>query len=284
MLRPVLEPGIPVLFSLVKQDFPGMVQLTIHGELFGGEYPHPDVAPVPGVQAVQTGVYYCPDIRFCAFDMAVINRENTKTYIDFPAFTGYAEKVSLFFSHTLFTGSFHDVMLYDISFESTIAPLLGFPSLGPGNRAEGIVIKPERSFFLDVRGKKVRPVIKRKIPEFSEDKRYHKAEKWNTWAQKSGQTGNTGAGFGRKSIIVNETFVEQEIAPLVTAQRLANAVSKTGRLCKKNRARILRALVEDVIEELAAGFHELYHDLAEEDKKKIYTIVKIKCKELIKNA
>lgn len=299
MLKQTLEQKILHLYSLVKQDVPGMIQLSVHGELFGGEYPHPDVTPVSGVQAIQTGVYYCPDIRFCTFDMAVISRENTKTYIDFHTFTEYAKKVSLFSSQALFIGSFHDAMIYDISFESTIAPLLGLPSLGPGNRAEGVVIKPGKPFLLDIRGKKIRPVIKRKIPEFSEDKRFHQAQKWNKWMQKSttfkaengtqlmlstGQTGKKHTASSKEQILVNETFVKQEIDPLVTSQRLANAISKTGRLCKKNKARILRALIEDIIESLAARFKESYHRLAEVDKKKIYTIVKMKCKELIKNA
>lgn len=41
-----------------------------YGELFGGKYPHPDVAAHPDVRPIQSGVYYCPDLRFAAFDVA----------------------------------------------------------------------------------------------------------------------------------------------------------------------------------------------------------------------
>ena len=124
-----------------------MAQLAVHGELFGGEYPHPDILPVKGLQAIQTGVYYCPDIRFYTFDMGIIDQDNMKTYINFDEFTGYAESVSLFYSQALLRSGFHDAMQYDINFETTIPGLLGLPSLGPGNKAEGIVIKPEKTFF-----------------------------------------------------------------------------------------------------------------------------------------
>lgn len=38
-------------------------RIYIYGELFGGEYPHPEVKAVAGVQAVQTGVYYSPQLN-----------------------------------------------------------------------------------------------------------------------------------------------------------------------------------------------------------------------------
>src|SRR5687767_3024442 len=41
--------------------------VRLHGEIFGGAYPHPDVAPVRGMSAVQGGVWYAPDIRFALF-------------------------------------------------------------------------------------------------------------------------------------------------------------------------------------------------------------------------
>src|SRR5947209_11441529 len=36
--------------------------LVLYGELAGGGYPHPEVPAVEGVGAVQTGVWYSPDL------------------------------------------------------------------------------------------------------------------------------------------------------------------------------------------------------------------------------
>ena len=36
-----------------------------------GYYPHPSVTQCPGVSNVQKEVVYCPDLKFCAFDIAI---------------------------------------------------------------------------------------------------------------------------------------------------------------------------------------------------------------------
>src|SRR5690606_2985260 len=45
--------------------------VVFYGELFGGAYPHPAVRPAPGLQPVQTGIWYAPDLRWAAFDALV---------------------------------------------------------------------------------------------------------------------------------------------------------------------------------------------------------------------
>lgn len=49
----------------------GAVHVVCYGELFGGGYPHPDVAEVPGLAPVQTGIWYAPDLRWALFDLLV---------------------------------------------------------------------------------------------------------------------------------------------------------------------------------------------------------------------
>lgn len=34
-----------------------LAKVSVYGELFGGAYPHPEVAAVPGLQAVQKGIW-----------------------------------------------------------------------------------------------------------------------------------------------------------------------------------------------------------------------------------
>lgn len=43
-------------------------QLGLYGELFGGHYPHPDVAPDPDAELIQKGIAYTPHNVFVAFD------------------------------------------------------------------------------------------------------------------------------------------------------------------------------------------------------------------------
>ena len=64
-----LENKIMELFELLSLDVKAE-RYILYGELFGGKYPHPEVQPDEQVQAIQTGVYYCPSVSFCAFDLA----------------------------------------------------------------------------------------------------------------------------------------------------------------------------------------------------------------------
>lgn len=49
--------------------------VALYGELYGGAYPHPDVAAVPGLMPVQTGIWYAPDLRYAVFDVLVADGE-----------------------------------------------------------------------------------------------------------------------------------------------------------------------------------------------------------------
>src|SRR5262245_4607288 len=51
------------LASLVRETHPGALRVFLYGELFGGAYPHPDVAPDPAALPIQTGCSYCPSIE-----------------------------------------------------------------------------------------------------------------------------------------------------------------------------------------------------------------------------
>eukprot|EP00128_Syssomonas_multiformis_P012283 Colp12_sorted_trinity150504_noHs@5418 len=77
-----LENGARAIHAIITSKIPTKF-ISIYGELFGGEYPHPDVPVIPNLQAVQTGVYYSPDIHFCVFDIATISPDGVRSYLDF---------------------------------------------------------------------------------------------------------------------------------------------------------------------------------------------------------
>ncbi|HOV26318.1 MAG TPA: RNA ligase family protein [Pseudobacteroides sp.] len=141
----------------------GNVQrITIYGELFGGYYPHAEVAANREVEAVQTGVYYSPDIEFCAFDIA-IESCGERSYMDYDAAVNIFENAGLMYAKPLFRGSFEKAFDYPVGFESNIPKLLGLPPLNFENKAEGIVIKPVKPMLIKTAKGIVRPIIKKRF-------------------------------------------------------------------------------------------------------------------------
>lgn len=119
--------------------------------------------------------------------------------------------------------------------------------LPPGNRAEGVVLKPARGITVPRRPGTLRPIVKRKIAEFAEDARYHGAEKW----------------ADRRASGALEALA-QEASSLVNENRLHAAVSKVGRVAPGDAARrteVTALIVEDLHAELAARRGDLVRSL-----------------------
>src|SRR5689334_22667783 len=66
LIAPELADRVRALATAV-----GAAQVVCYGELYGGGYPHPDVAAIAGIAPVQTGIWYAPDVRWIAFDVLV---------------------------------------------------------------------------------------------------------------------------------------------------------------------------------------------------------------------
>lgn len=47
-----------------------------------GGYPHPDVPRVPKTALVQGEIYYCPDLKFIAYDVVVTHGTDRGRYIE----------------------------------------------------------------------------------------------------------------------------------------------------------------------------------------------------------
>ncbi|MEM1009477.1 MAG: RNA ligase family protein, partial [Myxococcota bacterium] len=85
-----LQSKIFSLFEELKEQDPALVQCALYGELCGGSYPHPEVTPIQGVEAVQTGVYYAPEVIFLAFDCALSIQSPQSDTLD-TVFLSFAE-------------------------------------------------------------------------------------------------------------------------------------------------------------------------------------------------
>lgn len=228
------------LFHRVKAIDSSTDVVFLYAELFGGGYPHPAVRPVPGVQPVQTGCWYAPGIELCALDVGVARTgEEGRGYLEQDAAARVCDEAQIPFARPLFRGSYEDAFAFPIGFETTIPALLGLPSLGPTNKAEGVVLKPARAITVPRRSSRIRPVIKRKIPEMAEDERYHGAEKWRARPAAPGPA---------------PLWLLQEASALVNENRLASAISKTGphKGDPAKIAEVLALVTEDVTLDLSA--------------------------------
>ena len=163
-------------------------------------------------------------------------------------------------------------MAFDIRFSSTIPARLGYPPLAEKNWAEGIVLRPEQSVWIQSPKGLIRPLLKRKIPEFSEDQRYSGATKKELDPQ--------------KKALANYALdlLEWSMKPLLNKNRLNNALSKVGHPeagHKKQLKELEELLRADVIEELQQGQAEAWQSLNTNDRELFLTLVDNDIEELI---
>lgn len=239
------------LFHQIHKQDPSLRAVLVYGELYGGEYPHPDVAPSQGVQAVQTGVYYAPEIQFCAFDLGVVSESGERSYVAYEVALEQLEEANIPVAAPLFVGSYEDALAYEPIFPSLVPSLLGLPTLPQPNWAEGVVIKPMEALLVNGKKGLVRPIVKHKHPQFMEDARFHQAKRWTPSFTSEPTT----------------TLLDEAIARC-TQTRWDNAVSKIGRpkKLKSNMWRKVEALfVEDVLSELEEDFSTLWMKATSED-------------------
>ncbi len=242
-----LEDKLLALFEALNLEFPAK-KYTLYGELFGGAYPHKEVAAIPNLNAIQTGVYYSPDIHFCAFDIAIETAEQ-RYYLDYKTAVAYLEQAGIFHAKILCQGSLNTCLKFDIAFDSTIPSLLGFPSLA-ANLVEGVVLKPLHNVVSPSDAMYFRPTLKLKNEAFAEELKFHQAQKWSfTTDQKTnGETLN---------------FLLLDLRNYVTKNRLNNVLSKIGRLDfehKKRLKEIKISYLEDVWQDFNLD-HEQVLDL-----------------------
>jgi Rnl2 family RNA ligase len=238
-IRARLEAPLLRLFQLVRAQDPQIAIVFLYGELFGGGYPHPEVATIEGLLPVQTGCWYSPNIEFSAFDLGYVCANDAgRAYADQDTLMNLCEAAGVPFAKPLFRGSYEDAFAYPLGFETTIPAQLGLPSLGASNQAEGVVLKPQTGIVVPRRAGVLRPIIKQKIAAFAEEERYHGAEKWA--APRADST---------------TAWLEQEVSALVTDNRLYAAISKVGRLERGDGAQaaeVLALLREDIDMELGS--------------------------------
>ncbi|WP_394837910.1 RNA ligase [Pendulispora rubella] len=209
--------------------------MYLYGELYGGAYPHPDVTPMRGVSAVQTGIWYAPDIQFALFDILV----DDGVFLAHSKLDAFTQGTALRLVPTLLEGTRAEVSALAPRFETRVPRDL--PALA-GNFAEGLVLKPDADL-----APSDRPVFKVKIPEFSEV-RFDESVPWNS------------------GVRLSEDELQMWAARLVNPPRLASAHSKVG---DDSLEALLDEVVLDVLIDLEAAFPRAMGSLAAAEEERL---------------
>ena len=250
-LLPQLEPKLQQIHTLLtlSGNYQNYSEIHLFGEIFGGYYPG-----LGGSEndAVQTGIYYSPNVEFYAFDVA-LQMNDDQVYLHYTEITDLFAKSGIMYNEPLYVGKFEQCMDYNIHFNSRIPQILGHPAL-ENNKAEGVVIRPMKEIVIQTKKGPTRPLLKRKIEEFSE-------ERFDMKQKPSIQTG-----------ISNMELLEFEISGYATMNRLNNAISKLGRPDAKNKQQnmqLLQMFVDDILESLADENEEMYSSLSKREREKL---------------
>ena len=128
------------IYNLVRLSHPDMTSIAVYGELFGGAYPHPDVAPDPSDRPVRSGIWYAPGHDFYAFDIYVFT-EDGGYFLPVTEANTFFSTAGLLYAWSRFVGPLDDCLAYPHVFQTSIPGELGLPPIGD-NLCGGIVIKP----------------------------------------------------------------------------------------------------------------------------------------------
>ena len=140
------------IFNRLSLRYPEMVSVAVHGELFGGYYPHPQVVN-RWSKPVQEGIWYCPWVDFYAFDIYVFTG-NGGFFLPVKEASDLFSSAGIPYARTLFTGTLDECLGYPCPFPTTVPAEWSLPPI-EGNLCEGIVLKPLAPVLLPGDGARV---------------------------------------------------------------------------------------------------------------------------------
>lgn len=255
----VTEKTLPKLKSLwneLNQAGNELQQLTVFGELIGGDYAHPDVPKDKTSIKVQKGIYYSPSNEFYAFDILI----NNDYFLDVDKAEKLFVRHNFTYAKTLFRGTLEECLNYPNDFESMIHEQFSLPKIEP-NIIEGVVIKTTIPRFLN-NGSRI--MLKNKNQK---------------WAEK--------AKVRKREIVVAEISVEvkqlqENILAYVTENRMNNVASKIGEITAKNMGKVLGMFAADVLEDFLKDHKQEFNQLDKKDQKLVTKFINKPAVELVK--
>lgn len=241
------------MFEYLKKSHTDLQQLSIHGEIFGGSYPHEDVEKVPGATRVQKEVLYSPRVEFMAFDIKV-NDE----FVSMDVFSQLCGNFNIPHIPFLFSGTLEECLEYSNAFQTTIPELLGLPAI-EDNICEGTVVKPLQTLRFNC-GSRV--VLKNKNEKFSEK--------------------------GQKSKVKTAEPLPQDVLDMmskasayVTENRLRNVLSHVGEVKQNEFGKVLGLMSKDTIEDFMKDNPD-FEDMDKKERKHVTRYLNAKIGDLIR--
>jgi len=238
---------------------PDKLEIILYGELFGGTYPHDDVAPVAGATKVQRGVYYSPFNTFYAFDMKV-----NGGIINIEVFEELMEQVGFIHAKSLFRGILEECLAYPNEFQTTLPAAFGLPKI-ENNICEGVVIKPIVAKYF---GSGSRVILKNKNEKFAEIANESRPKKERVPVD--------------ISMSEEEDALYQTALAYVTKNRLCNVISKIGEITDKMFGKLQGMFMKDVMEDFRKDHGEAWDALEKKRAKVIQVNLNNHVKELVR--
>ena len=241
-------------------------QLSIHGELFGGVYPHRDVKRVESAVAIQKGLYYSNKNDFYAYDLF-----DGYTYIDYDVCIEVFEHSKLLYAEPMHRGPLYKLIDLDNTFNTSIPEkIYNLPSL-KDNIAEGFVFKPVKTMYFS-NGKRV--IIKSKTDLFQEVDTSIEPSLW--------RKPKKGARREEKVLSPAVDEVWSALCTYITVQRLDNVGSKGYKGIERTAP-----LIEDAMKDFLNCHNDVeivkkYRRLSAEDAKQVKKLLAGACRLLVK--
>lgn len=99
--------------------------VTFYGEIFGGNYPHPEVKQIDEAISVQNDgkLYYCPDNRLYLFDILIVDQNNNEKMLAVSEFSQLCEdtkeidEIGVMYAKNIFVGSLQDCLNFPEEWE-----------------------------------------------------------------------------------------------------------------------------------------------------------------------
>lgn len=224
VLKP-LEDKIKRLYKRIMNYTCGFDKVIIFGELFGGDYKHPDVPPCKNATKVQKGVYYTPDNNFLAFDIAYTVDENIY-YLSGEVFLAVTEELKIPTVPVLATKlTLGEALEYKNDGESVVYKMYNLPKI-EGNIMEGVVIK---NLLTDLWVGQHRVFFKNKNEKFKEI-----------------------SHSGKKVVVQIDPKIQEvanKVLAYVTPQRVQNVMSHMGEVTYEQIGEVLKNVTVDVFED-----------------------------------
>lgn len=234
--------NIKEMFLFLNDRIPGYTvsQISVHGEIYGGLYNHPDVKRDPSATRVQKEVQYRPDNDFIVFGITING-----------AFCSYYDKLDLCdmfgFRHVpvLSVGKFEDLINNPVTFPDPLHKEFDLPEI-EGNMAEGWVLEPIVPKYFN-NGSRV--ILKGKNDKFKE----------------------TNEKKPRKPIVILSDYgnvMLAEILSYLTENRLRNVLShgEIETVTQKDFGKLLGLFCQDAFGDFSKAFGREYEELPKKER------------------